>query len=204
MNNSGASVRPLAIALALTAGAVVTADLSAQEAECRLVSNAQTEGAVEKLTTAGETEDPEAQRALFTEALESLQSEIQDDDDPTALWLAAEAQIGLGDFEAADALLVRFVAANPACKERSDNSRFNGWATAYIPPGHYRVDQSPSMQPYQSPPGRWFRCSDFPCAPTSPGNILGTGAALRDVPTFVDILPSDVAVALHNVTLTPA
>jgi hypothetical protein len=60
------------------------------------------------------------------------------------------------------------------------------------------------MQPYQSPPGRWFRCSDFPCAPTSPGNILGTGAALRDVPTFVDILPSDVAVALHNVTLTPA
>ncbi|ABM13186.1 MULTISPECIES: hypothetical protein [Mycolicibacterium] len=80
----------------------------------------------------------------------------------------------------------------------------DGWATAYIPPGHYRVDQSPSMQPYQSPPGRWFRCSDFPCAPTSPGNILGTGAALRDVPTFVDILPSDVAVALHNVTLTPA
>lgn len=80
----------------------------------------------------------------------------------------------------------------------------DGWATAYIPPGHYRVDQSPSMQPYQSPPGRWFRCSDFPCAPTSPGNIIGTGTAIRDAPTFVDILPSDVAVALHNVTLTPA
>ncbi|CAN3128444.1 hypothetical protein ACNUDN_11040 [Mycobacterium sp. smrl_JER01] len=80
----------------------------------------------------------------------------------------------------------------------------DGWATTFIPPGRYRVDQSPSMQPYQSPPGRWFRCSNFPCAPTYPANILGTGAALRDAPTFVDILPTDVAVALHNVTLTPA
>jgi hypothetical protein len=96
MNNSGVSVRPLAIALALTAGAVVPAELAAQEDACRLVSNAQTEGAVEKLTTAGETADPEAQRALFAEALSDLQSEIQDDGDPTALWLAAEAHIGLG------------------------------------------------------------------------------------------------------------
>ncbi|GAG38614.1 unnamed protein product, partial [marine sediment metagenome] len=51
MNNSGASVRPLAIALALAAGAAVPADLTAQEEDaCRLVSNASTEGAVEKLT----------------------------------------------------------------------------------------------------------------------------------------------------------
>lgn len=80
----------------------------------------------------------------------------------------------------------------------------DGWATTYIPPGHYRVDQSPSMQPYQSPPGFWMRCSNFPCAGTSPGNIIATGGALRDAPTFVDILPSDVAVSLHNVTLTVA
>lgn len=80
----------------------------------------------------------------------------------------------------------------------------DGWATAYIPPGRYRVDQSPSMQPYQSPPGRWLRCREFPCAATSPGNIIATGAAVRDAPTFVDILPTDVAVALHNVTLSAA
>ncbi|MCV7152161.1 hypothetical protein [Mycolicibacterium pyrenivorans] len=80
----------------------------------------------------------------------------------------------------------------------------DGWATTYIPPGRYRVDQSPSMQPYQSPPGFWMRCSNFPCAGTSPGNIIATGGALRDAPTFVDILPSDVAVSLHNVTLTVA
>jgi hypothetical protein len=80
----------------------------------------------------------------------------------------------------------------------------DGWATSYIPPGRYRVDQSPSMQPYQSPPGIWFRCSNFPCAATFPANIIGTGSALRDAPTFVDVLPTDVAVALLNVTFTPA
>lgn len=80
----------------------------------------------------------------------------------------------------------------------------DGWATTFIPPGRYRVDQSPSMQPYQSPPGMWLRCSNFPCGGTFPGNIIATGRALRDAPTFVDILPSDVAVSLLNVTLTPA
>lgn len=79
-----------------------------------------------------------------------------------------------------------------------------GWATTFIPPGRYRVDQSPSMHPYQSAPGYWLRCSNFPCAGTSPGNIIATGSALRDAPTFVDILPADVAVSLYNVTLTAA
>lgn len=53
-----------------------------------------------------------------------------------------------------------------------------GWATASIPPGRYRVDQSPSMYPYLSPPGFWLRCNDF--------------------------LPTDVALSLNNVTLTVA
>jgi hypothetical protein len=79
-----------------------------------------------------------------------------------------------------------------------------GWATASIPPGHYRVDQSPSMYPYQSPAGMWLRCNNFPCAGNYPQNIIATGEALRDQPTFVDILPSDVAVSLLNVTLTVA
>ena len=79
-----------------------------------------------------------------------------------------------------------------------------GWATSYIPPGHYRVDQSPSMLPYHSAPGSWLRCSNFPCAGTSPGNIIAGGAPVPDAPTFVDILPGDVAVHLYNVTLTAA
>lgn len=78
----------------------------------------------------------------------------------------------------------------------------DGWAKAYLPPGRYRVDQAPSMPPYQSAPGSWYRCRDFPCGPGFPGNVIASGAAIRDVPTFVDVLPTDVAVALHNVTFT--
>lgn len=80
----------------------------------------------------------------------------------------------------------------------------DGWATASIPPGRYRVDQSPSMYPYQSPPGFWLRCNNLPCAGSFPGHIIASGNAVRDQSTFVDILPSDVAVSLNNVTLTIA
>jgi len=79
-----------------------------------------------------------------------------------------------------------------------------GWATASIPPGRYRVDQSPSMYPYQSPPGFWLRCNNFPCAGNFGGNIIASGEAIRDQPTYLDILPTDVAVSLNNVTLTVA
>ncbi|AMO62451.1 Uncharacterised protein [Mycolicibacterium phlei] len=79
-----------------------------------------------------------------------------------------------------------------------------GWTTAVIEPGRYRVDQAPSMPPYQSAQGFWYRCSDFPCTPGHPGNVIASGPADRNAPTFVDILPTDVAVALHNVTLTVA
>ncbi len=80
----------------------------------------------------------------------------------------------------------------------------DGWATASIPPGRYRVDQSPSMYPYLSPPGFWLRCNNFPCAGNFPTHIIASGEALRDQPTFVDIPPTDVAVSLDNVTLTIA
>jgi hypothetical protein len=80
----------------------------------------------------------------------------------------------------------------------------DGWVTAYIQPGRYRVDQAPSMAPYQSAPGSWFRCHNLPCGPSFPGNVIASGAAIRDVPTFMDVLPTDVAVWLGNVTLTVA
>ena len=79
-----------------------------------------------------------------------------------------------------------------------------GWATASIQPGRYRVDQSPSMYPYLSPQGFWLRCNNFPCAGNFPDHIIASGEAVRDQPTFVDILPTDVAVSLNNVTLTIA
>ncbi len=110
------------------------AALRAQEQEeekCVLASRPATEPAVEKITKAAELEDPVEARSLYEEALEELKSEIADDDDPTALWLAAEAHIGLGNLEAADELLDRFVSMDPTCEERAGNSRFNGWADAY-------------------------------------------------------------------------
>lgn len=79
-----------------------------------------------------------------------------------------------------------------------------GWTTALIEPGRYRVDQAPSMLPYQSAQGFWYRCHDFPCSPSYPANVIASAPADRNAPTFVDILPTDVAVALHNVTLTIA
>lgn len=79
-----------------------------------------------------------------------------------------------------------------------------GWTTASIEPGRYRVDQAPSMFPYQSAQGFWYRCGNFPCSPSYPANVIASGPADRAAPTFVDILPTDVAVALHNVTLTVA
>jgi hypothetical protein len=84
------------------------------------------------------------------------------------------------------------------------NPRDDGWVTAYIQPGHYRVDQAPSMFPYQSAPGFWYRCHNFPCSPSFPGNVIASGPAVRDAPTFMDVLPTDTAVALNNVTLTIA
>ncbi len=76
--------------------------------------------------------------------------------------------------------------------------------TAFIPPGRFRVDQSPSMNPYLSAPGYWQRCHNVLCAPSYPGHIIATGFAQRDRSTFMEILPSDTAVYLYNVTLTVA
>lgn len=112
---------------------------------------------------------------------------------------------------AAGAVLAGIVLAPPATAGPSygsnglfgvDTQASQGWATSYIPPGRYRVDQAPSMAPYQSAPGFWLRCSGFPCAIEAGGNIIAKGDAIRDVPTFVDIMPGDAGVRLYNVTLT--
>ncbi|WP_231743142.1 hypothetical protein [Mycobacterium sp. GA-2829] len=98
------------------------------------------------------------------------------------------------------------VAASPSYGSNGlfgvDAHASQGWATAFIPPGRYRVDQAPSMPPYQSAPGFWLRCNAFPCVIEVWGNVIAKGDAIRDVPTFVDIAPTDAGVRLYNVTLT--
>jgi len=46
-----------------------------------------------------------------------------------------------------------------------------------------------------------LRCNDLPCTPTYPAHIIATGSASQDSP-LVEILPTDTAVYLFNVTLT--
>jgi hypothetical protein len=70
--------------------------------------------------------------------------------------------------------------------------------TAFIPPGRYRADEAPGIF---KAPGFWLRCNDMPCAPTYPAHIIGTGDVSQDNP-IVEILPTDTAVYLFNVTLT--
>lgn len=62
----------------------------------------------------------------------------------------------------------------------------------------------PVLARHRPPPGFWLRCNDFPSAGNFPGHTVASGEAVRDQPTFVDILPTDVAVSLNNVTLTVA
>jgi hypothetical protein len=69
--------------------------------------------------------------------------------------------------------------------------------TAFIPPGHYRVDEAPGIF---KAPGFWLRCNDIPCTTTYPGHIIATGGPGDDA--IMEILPSDTAVYLFNVTLT--
>ncbi len=76
------------------------------------------------------------------------------------------------------------------------------WATSFIPPGRYRVEQAHSMPPYQSAPGFWQRCNNFPCTGAYPSHIIATGSAPAEGSTFMEILPSDTAVNLYNVILT--
>ena len=70
--------------------------------------------------------------------------------------------------------------------------------TAFIPAGRYRADEAPGIF---KAPGFWLRCNDIPCAPTYPAHIIGTGDVSQDNP-FVEILPTDTAVYLFNVTFT--
>lgn len=70
--------------------------------------------------------------------------------------------------------------------------------TASIPPGRYQAEEAPGIF---KAPGFWLRCNDIPCAPTYPAHIIARGDVSQDSPP-VEILPTDTAVYLFNVTLT--
>jgi tetratricopeptide (TPR) repeat protein len=86
---------------------------------------------IEALRVAREATDPAEAQASYQEAYEELESFLNGND-PTPFILAAQAQIGLEEFEMADALIERFERLSPECRATvAYNTRYNAWVELY-------------------------------------------------------------------------
>lgn len=125
--------------LVLVTGAAVlgATGLDAQEEdsqECQLQGTEVTRQAEELIDqgTQLDTVAPEEAASNFQQALTRVQLAMkQNEEDATARWLAGRAQLGLGDFEAADARFEEFVEMKPACRDLVQTARNNAWVQAY-------------------------------------------------------------------------
>lgn len=133
-------VLPSAAAFGLALGAAELGAQEGQEAaedpqaeECVLEPSDPVSAAAEALEAAREREGTgEDAAADYRRALEALQGPLeQGTDDPATLILAAQAHIGIGDYQEADGLLDRFEQLAPECDEAARNTRYNAWAEAY-------------------------------------------------------------------------
>lgn len=119
--------------LVLAAGiAVGTSGVAAQE--CQLEGTEVTRQAEELIDEASklDTIAPEQARDNYQQALTRVQLALrQNEEDATARWLAGRAQLGLGDFVAADSLFTEFVEMKPACEDLARTARNNAWVSAY-------------------------------------------------------------------------
>lgn len=73
-----------------------------------------------------------------------------------------------------------------------------------IEPGTYRVE--PATGTFSSGIGYWARCADVSCSLQGTGGVTGgiLDNATVDGPSFLVIEPTDTAVQLQDVVLTPA
>lgn len=118
----------------LTAG--TSAVLAAQEGgqDCQLEGTEATRQAEQLIDQAAEldTVAPEQARSRYEQALTRVRLALkQNEEDPVAHWLAGRAQIGLGDYVAADSSLSRFATMKPGCANLVDAARQNAWVSAY-------------------------------------------------------------------------
>lgn len=125
-----AVIRSALLAVGLMAAPV--ASVAQEQPECEFEGSAGANTAIEALDQIDETSTPEGVMAAYQEAYDALESEL-DDDNAVVLLLAAQAQIGLGNFMDARQLLDRYdeVAPGPACKQHSDAQRQSGWVQLY-------------------------------------------------------------------------
>lgn len=107
-------------------------ELPAQEEECVLAPSGPVTNAAEALEKAMGSDDPEEQAREYRRALNALQGPLDDQtDDPAVHILAAQAQIGFGDYESADRHMDRFEELAPECRQEAHDTRYNAWATAF-------------------------------------------------------------------------
>lgn len=114
---------------ALVAPTPAGAQEQGQELQCQLEGSPGAQAASEKLTEARNAAEGDATQAAYMAAFDAVRANM--DSNPTAAFLAANAAIGLGNYEEADRLLDYFIQEKPECATEAANARYNGWVTLY-------------------------------------------------------------------------
>lgn len=122
------------LTLGAVAGSIATfglpTDLLAQE--CAEGGNKHTRGADVELSYAARSDDPQPKETRYARTLEKLEPALSDDDpEPRAYLLAAQAYLGLRDYAGADSMLNKLTAADAGCADLVNEARFNAWVPLY-------------------------------------------------------------------------
>jgi hypothetical protein len=79
----------------------------------------------------------------------------------------------------------------------------SGGLQAAIPPGRYRVEVK-TTGPFADYGGSWFRCSSHLCGSSYTDNVIAIGNLMKgQLPSVMDIEPTEVAVHIAGLVLTP-
>lgn len=99
--------------------------------ECEFDANSAASSASEAIQELADAVTAEDSLAIFAEAWEALEADL-DSDNPVVPLLGAQIQMGLGNFRDAVEFLDRYDAtASPECMMHGDAQRYNGWVRLY-------------------------------------------------------------------------
>ena len=127
LNPDGAGRLAAAVLLATFFAAPGT--LSAQD-ECQFEGSVGANTAAERFREVSDETPPDEAMRLYQEALEAVQPEL-DGENAVAYLMATQAQLGLGNLDAALELINTFDELAPECVEYSSNMRMNGWVRRF-------------------------------------------------------------------------
>lgn len=135
------AISGVAAAVAIGWAPVLSGGLAAQEqeqeqqaagAECELQPSPAVNSAAQSLQMAQNAQNEEDRRAAYENAVDALGPTLAEDGaEGTPYLLAAQARVGLGEYERADSLLNVFLEKSPECTEHADNTRYNAWVELY-------------------------------------------------------------------------